>query len=96
MELARVFADNMVLQRRRPICIWGICDTAQMVTARLNGWEICQKHIEPGELQKTDSSHDPLRGSSVAAVRFTMAQMRQTIGGLLTECRGSFAFLRKL
>lgn len=35
MELARVFADNMVLQRRRPICIWGICDTAQMVTVRL-------------------------------------------------------------
>ena len=49
MKLARVFSDHMVLQRQRPICIWGTCDAAQTVAVRLDGREICRESIEPGD-----------------------------------------------
>lgn len=49
MKLARVFSDHMVLQRRRPICIWGTCGAAQTVAVRLDGREICRESIGPGD-----------------------------------------------
>ena len=49
MKLARVFSDYMVLQRKRPICVWGTCNNAKTISVRLNGKNICTAELVPGK-----------------------------------------------
>lgn len=37
IKLAPVFSNHMVLQREKPICIWGTCDDQGEIEAELNG-----------------------------------------------------------
>lgn len=48
MKLARVFGDNMVLQRRMPICIWGENEAPQQVEVKLNGVMLCTAQLPAG------------------------------------------------
>lgn len=48
MQLARVFTDYIVLQRDRPILLWGRSDAAGTVPVRLNGRVIAQVPVEAG------------------------------------------------
>lgn len=49
MELARVFKDNIVLQRDIPICIWGYSEAARTLNVRLNDKILCETEIPAGE-----------------------------------------------
>lgn len=48
IQLARVFSDYMVLQRRVPICIWGQSDAAEPILVSLNGEELYRGTVPAG------------------------------------------------
>lgn len=48
MKLARVFGDNMVLQRRMPICVWGENEDPRRVEVKLNGVTLCTETLPAG------------------------------------------------
>ena len=48
MKLARVFQDNMVMQRRMPILIWGSTDKEEEIIVRMNGQEVYREVVIPG------------------------------------------------
>lgn len=41
LQMPKIFQDGMVLQRRRPVCIWGTVEGGGPVTVRLNGARVC-------------------------------------------------------
>lgn len=53
MELSRVFADYMVLQRGMPILLWGHSDAAETVGVRLNGTLIAEAPVGAGAFSLT-------------------------------------------
>lgn len=48
MKLARVFGDNMVLQRQMPICVWGENEAPQRAEVKLNGIPLCAAELPAG------------------------------------------------
>jgi len=49
LHVASVFADNMVLQRERPIAIYGIANAGDLVTVNFNGKKIIAATNEYGQ-----------------------------------------------
>lgn len=53
IQLADVFQTGMVLQRGKPVRIWGVCDAPQWVEVRLNGAVILAQDIAAGDFALT-------------------------------------------
>lgn len=49
IKLADIFQDNMTLQRCKPVRIWGVTDTAQRISVKLNGKELLTELFIEGE-----------------------------------------------
>lgn len=49
IRLAEIFQNRMVLQRHKPIRIWGTSDSAQQIRVQLNGKEILQTQLTKGD-----------------------------------------------
>lgn len=49
MKLARVFSDYMVLQRNKPILVWGSGGNGQRISVKVNGREVCSAEVSEGE-----------------------------------------------
>lgn len=53
MQLARVFADYMVLQRDKPLLIWGCSEKEEKLSVKINGLKVCDARITEGEFSFT-------------------------------------------
>lgn len=53
IQLADVFQNGMVLQRGKPVRIWGVCDAPQWVEVRLNGTVILAQDLAAGDFTLT-------------------------------------------
>lgn len=53
IQLAGVFQNGMVLQRGKPVRLWGICDAPQWVEVRLNGTVILAQDVAAGNFTLT-------------------------------------------
>lgn len=48
MKLARIFQDNMILQRNKVINIWGESDVSERVLIKIDGCNMCEVNIPKG------------------------------------------------
>lgn len=53
IQLADIFQNGMVLQRGKPVRLWGVCDAPQWVEVRLNGTVILAQEVAAGEFNLT-------------------------------------------
>ena len=53
MRLARIFSDYIVLQREKPVLIFGTTESDEKVTVKLNEKIICEAEIKAGEFAFT-------------------------------------------
>lgn len=49
VELAEIFQDRMILQRGKPVKVWGTSAKAQTLTVLLDGEKICEVEVSAGE-----------------------------------------------
>jgi len=61
VTLPKILGDNMVLQRERPVAIWGTADEGDEVTVKFAGQE---KHARPDANGKWQVMLDPLKASA--------------------------------
>lgn len=66
--LAKIFQDGMMLQRGKPIRIWGETDVAQSVSILLNGVNCCSRNCCVGEFELVLPEQEAAENISVAVI----------------------------
>jgi sialate O-acetylesterase len=61
VTLPKIFSDNMVLQREKPVYVWGTAAAGDEVTVKFAGQE---KHTQPGADGKWMVTLDPLKANA--------------------------------
>ena len=92
LSLPAIFRDGMVLQRQKPVCIWGRSDTADPVSVSLNGVSALFARLFKKKAKGTDNVERIYRGLNDMSETAKLVT-RSLSYGLLAFCAGLLAML---